>query len=83
MIYQNYYYLTYKLNTSSLLWIIDESIYKDDLFDKIFDIESKEEVYYIIQKKYPKIFIDSKLSTKFKRFMKFKINNKCKIIYNT
>ena len=50
---QDYYYLLYKLRNSPLLWIVDESIYKKDLLERIKHFYSDKEVYYIISKKYP------------------------------
>ena len=50
--YKNYYYLLYKLRNSPLLSIVDESIYKKDLLEKIKNFYSDKEVYYIVSKKY-------------------------------
>ena len=81
--YKNYYYLLYKLRKDPILWIVDESINKDDLLYRIKNINSKEEIYYIVSKKYSQEYIKDILDTKFFRFQKFKVDQNCKIEYNT
>lgn len=81
--YQDYYYLVYKLRKDPILWIVDESINKYDLLYRIKNINSKEEIYYIISKKYSLEYIEDILDTKFFRFQKFKVDQHCKIEYNT
>lgn len=39
----NYYYLLYKINTSPLLWIVDESINYDELYDNVHNFFSTKE----------------------------------------
>lgn len=82
-IYHDYYYLLYKLRNSPTLWIVDESVYKKDIFDKIKYFYSDKEVYYIISKKYSIDHIKNKLDSKFIRFQTFKIDNKCQLLHNT
>ena len=79
--YKNYYYLLYKLKNSPLLWIVDESLNKKDLLDRIKNFYSEKEVYYIVSKKYSIEHIKNKLDSKFIRFKIFKIDNKCKLIH--
>ena len=81
--YNDYYYLLYKLRNNNILWIVDKSIYKKDLLERIKDFYSEKEVYYIISKKYSINYIKNKLNSKFKRFQIFKIDNKCKLVHNT
>lgn len=77
----NYYYLVYKVKNSNILWIFDESNNKDELFNRISDVNSNNETYYIIKKKYNKEIIDIISKTKFKRFKKFKSKFDYTIIY--
>ena len=81
--YTNYYYLLYKLRNSSTFWIVDESIYKKDLLERIKNFNSKKEIYYIVSKKYSIEYIKDKLDSKFIRFEKFKIDSNCKLLHNT
>lgn len=81
--YKDYYYLLYKLRTSPTLWIIDESVYKKDLLERIKYFYSNNEVYYIVSKKYSMEYINEKLDSKFIRFQTFKIDNKCQLLHNT
>ena len=81
--FHDYYYLVYKLKSNPTLWIVDESIHKEDLTGKIKNISSKEEIYYVISKKYASNLIEKKLESKFKRFRIFKIDKYCKLIYKT
>ena len=42
--YHKYYYLLYKLRNSPTLCIVDESVYKKDLFERIKHFYSDKEV---------------------------------------
>ena len=81
--YQNYYYLLYKLRNSPTLWVVDESVYKKDLLERIKHFYSDKEVYYIISIKYSMDYIKKKLDSKFIKFTTFKLDNECKLIHNT
>ena len=81
--YKNYYYLLYKLRSSYTLWIVDESLNKKDLLDRIKNFYSEKEVYYIVSKKYSIEHIKNKLDSKFIRFEIFKLDNKCKLVHIT
>lgn len=81
--YHKYYYLLYKLRNSPTLCIVDESVYKKDLFERIKHFYSDKEVYYIISKKYSMDYIKNKLDSKFIRFEIFKVDRKCKLVHNT
>ena len=81
--YHDYYYLLYKLKNSPTLWIVDETIYKKDLLERIKHFYSDKEVYYIVSKKYSKEYINEKLDSKFIRFQTFKLDNKCKLVHIT
>lgn len=83
IIHKDYYYLLYKLKNSSSLWIVDKSVNKNDLLERIKDFYSEKEVYYIVSKKYSNDYIKNILDSKFIRFKTFKVDNKCKFIYNT
>lgn len=80
--YQDYYYLLYKLKNSPTLWIVDESIYKKDLLERIIYCQSDKEVYYIVSN-YSIDYIKNKLDSKFIRFEIFEVDLNCKIEYNT
>lgn len=75
----NCYYLVYKLKFSNILWIINIMETPDYFLDKIKNINSKEEKYYIIMKEVRDI--DSELE--FKNFTIFKIDYNCHIIDET
>ena len=81
--YHEYYYLLYKLRNSPILWIVDESVYKKDLLERIKHFYSDKEVYYIISKNYSMDYIKNKLNSKFTRFEIFKTDSKCKLVHNT
>ena len=81
--YHDYYYLVYKLRKSPALWIVDESVYKEDLLKRIKHFYSDKEVYYIISKKYSIDYIKKKYDSKFIRFQVFKVDSKCKIVHST
>ena len=81
--YHKYYYLLYKLRNSPTLCIVDESVYKKDLFERIKHFYSDKEVYYIISKKNSMDYIKNKLDSKFIRFEIFKVDRKCKLVHNT
>ena len=48
----NYYYLLYKISTSPNLWIVDEADNKQTLYERVKDVYSTKEIYYIIKKDY-------------------------------
>ena len=79
----NYYYLLYKINTSPLLWIVDESINYDELYDNIHNFFSTKENYIIVKKLYTKQEIKLLYSTDFKRFQNFKIDKQCELMFIT
>ena len=81
--YSDYFYLLYKLRNSPILWIVDESVYKKDLLERIKHFYSDKEVYYIISKKYSMEDIKNKLDSKFIRFEIFKTDKMCKLVHNT
>ena len=81
--YQDYYYLLYKLRSDPKLWIIDESDNKFYLINKIKNIKSNKEVYYIVAKKHTVNYIKDKLDSKLKKFEIFKVDSKCKLVHNT
>lgn len=80
MNFRKYYYLLYKLRTNSTLWIVDESVYIEDLIDRIKDFQESDDEYYIVSKK---ITEETIKSFKFKRFKTFNYNNHCKLEYIT
>jgi hypothetical protein len=82
-LYNKYYYLLYRLRNNTTFWIVDESIYKNELIQEIKNFYSNKEVYYIFSKIYPIEYIEKKLDTKFVRFKIFTIDNKCKLEYKT
>lgn len=73
------YYLIYKLKTSPHLWIVNVMEHPHEFKEKIADISSKEEKYYIIKNTVNDI--DYELN--FKRFTIFEKNKNCKIITET
>lgn len=79
----NYYYLLYKINTSPLLWIVDESINYDELYNIIHNFFSTKENYIIVQKLYTKQEIQLLYNTDFKRFQNFTIDKQCKLVFRT
>ena len=83
MIYYKYYYLVYKLKSSPLLWIIEESEYFTELKERIKNFVSNIENYYIIMTSYNKKELTKINNTKFKRFENFTVNKNCEIIYQT
>jgi len=81
--YHDYYYLLYKLRNSPTLWIVDESVYKKELLERIKHFYTDKEVYYIVSKKYSMDYIKNKLDSKFIRFEIFKVDSKCKLVHIT
>lgn len=73
------YYLLYKLVCSPLFWIIEVSVDKSILFDRIEGFKSSREQYYIV-KKYV-IDLDHELSIK--HFNIFKTDKHDIIIFQT
>ena len=81
--YSDYFYLLYKLRNSPTLWIVDESLYKKDLLERIKNFHSDKEIYYIVSKKYSMEYINEKLDSKFIRFEIFKTDNNYKLVHYT
>lgn len=81
--YHDYYYLLYKLRNSPTLWIVDESVYKKELLERIKHFYTDKEVYYIVSKKYSMDYIKNKLDSKFIRFEIFKTDKRCKLVHIT
>ena len=79
----NYYYLLYKINKSPLLWIVDESIDYNELYEKVDNFFSNKENYSIIKKLYTEEQINDIYNTEFKRFRNFKIDKQCKLVFRT
>lgn len=51
----NIYYILYKIPNSTFLWIVDESIDKNELLNRLynsFSFDNNEEIYYLIGQKY-------------------------------
>lgn len=83
MIYYNYYYLLYKLTSSSIYWIVDESDEEAELLNSIKKFESNVENYFIVKKIYSSHFLKKIINLSFKRFRIFDISDKCEILYKT
>jgi dihydroneopterin aldolase len=79
----NYYYLLYKINRSPLLWIVDESINYNELYEKVNNFFSNKENYTIVKKLYTEEQINDIYNTKFKRFRNFTIDKQCKLVFRT
>ena len=76
----NIYYILYKNPNSPFLWIVDESIDKNELLDRLYDsypFDNKEEIYYLIGRKY---HVNIK---PFKRFDFFKQSNNDQIYFTS
>ena len=73
----NIYYILYRNPNSQFLWIVDESMNKNELLDKLlnsYPFDKNEEIYYLIGRKY---------NSNIKPFKRFDCINKSKndIIY--
>tara|TARA_Y100000816_G_C25717759_1_gene378592 strand:- start:261 stop:524 length:264 start_codon:yes stop_codon:yes gene_type:complete len=79
----NYYYLLYKINRSPLLWIVDESIKYDELYEKVDNFFSNKENYSIVKKLYTEEQINDIYNIELKRFRNFKIDKQCKLVFRT
>ena len=79
-----YYYLLYKIPKTSILWVVDEDLYKTSLIKKIRHVNSDYERYYVIEKKFNKCEFEKMYDEpQMKRFSMFKMDNNCKIIFTT
>ena len=81
--YYKYYYLLYKLKSSKIYWIVEESVDSTDLIDLVKNFKSKQENYYVVSKEYPVNIFNKILKLPFKRFRKFEVDAKSHMIYKT
>ena len=81
--YYNYYYLLYKIKSTNVYWIVDESTDSTDLIDLVKNFKSSQENYYVVSKEYPENVFNKILKTPFKRFKKFEVDTKSHMIYKT
>ena len=81
--YYKYYYLLYRLKSSKIYWIVDESTASIDLIDLVKNFKSSKENYYIVSKEYPENVFNKILKLPFKRFKKFEVDSTSHIIYKT
>ena len=81
--YYKYYYLLYKVKSSKIYWIVDESTDSTDLIDLVKNFKSKQENYYVVSKEYPINIFNHILKSPFKRFKKFEVDTKSHMIYKT
>lgn len=81
----NYYYLLYKISTSSNLWIVDEADNRQTLYERVKDVYSTKEIYYIIKKRLSLNEFEEVSNTEFKRFKLYnKLDNKkSEVVYRT
>lgn len=81
----NYYYLLFKIETSPNLWIVDEADNKDRLYNRIKDVYSTKEIYYIIKKRLLLNEFENVSNSKFKRFKLYNQSDfkKSEVVYNT
>jgi hypothetical protein len=85
MSYNYYYYLLYKISPSPNLWIVDEADNKDTLYQRVKNVYSTKDIYYIIKKKLSYNEIDNVLSSEFKRFKLYNQldNKKSEVVYRS
>lgn len=81
----NYYYLLYKISTSPNLWIVDEADNKQTLYERVKDVYSTKEIYYIIKKRLSLNEFEEISNTEFKRFKLYNQldNKKSEVVYRT
>lgn len=81
----NYYYLLYKISTSSNLWIVDEADNRQTLYERVKDVYSTKEIYYIIKKRLSLNEFEEVSNTEFKRFKLYNQldNKKSEVVYRT
>lgn len=73
----------YKINRSPLLWIVDESIDYNELYEKVDNFFSNKENYSIVKKLCTQKEIKLLYNSEFKRFRNFTIDKQCKLIFRT
>jgi len=73
------YYLLYKLKNSEIIWIVTTSQYRSELKERIKNVSSDVEKYFIVELDIPY----SQLDNKIKQFTKFDDDEECYLLYES